>query len=329
MTFADPGAASWLLLVPLAASFAAFRLRRRHAFRAGLRLADSTRRLSRLGGRGRDLVVLVAAVLAVGLFALAALRPRLAWSAREPAYERRDLVLILDRSASMRARDVPPSRLERALQELRSFLREKPETIDRVALVGFSGTALTISHLTRDTGSLLFFLDWIREDETVHFGTDMAAALGSALEVVARDPGAARPLFVLVSDGEDHGPRLEGKLEHMRAAGIRLHCIGIGTETEMPIPAALGDVESRYLEDEQGRPLTTRFDPAALRALAASTGGRYLASATGRELLAALQDIVAAERRQVGWREVSGERDAHRPVLLAAALALVVLRVAT
>lgn len=329
MRLADPGAAAWLLLVPAAVSFTLWRLRRRQAFRGSLRLAESTRRRSRLTGRGRDAVVVAAAALAVLLLALAAARPRVSRTVREPEYERQDLVLMVDRSASMRARDVVPSRLGRALRELRSFLREKPESIDRVALVAFSGTALTVSHLTRDTGSLLFFLDWIAEDEAVYFGTDVAAALGSALEVVRRDRTASRPLFVLVSDGDDHGPRLERRLAELRVAGIRLHCVGIGTVAEVPIPAALGGAEAAYLEDEQGRPLSTRFDPAALRRLAAATGGRYFVSETGRELLPALRRIADGERRPVGWKDVTAEHDAHRPLLLAAAVALVALLVTT
>lgn len=330
MSFADPSAAAWLLLVPLVVSFTLWRRRERQGFRDALLLTASTRRLSRLTGRGRDAVVVVAGALAVGLLAVAALRPQIAWESREPEFERQDLVLILDRSASMRARDVAPSRFGRALDELRFFLRDKPPSIDRVALVGFSGTSLTLSHLTRDVGSLLFFLDWIGEDEAVHYGTDMAAAIGSALEVVQRDPSASRPVFVLVSDGDDHGPRLEEKLASLREAGIRLHCIGIGTAVETPpIPAALGRAETTYLEDEQGRPLTTQFDPATLRRLAGDSGGRYFASTTGRELLPALREIVDAERRQVGWKDTSGERGAHRPLLLAAALAVVVLMVTT
>ena len=327
MKFLDPSVAVWLLAAPLAVLFAFFRARSRRRFQTGLSMNPALFRLSRLTGRRRDAVVIAAALFAVMLPALAAMRPRVRQEVREPDIEKHDLVLVLDRSASMRARDIPPSRLLRALDEIREFLVAKPAAIDRVALVAFSGTALTVSHLTRDVPSLLFFLDWLRDDATVYFGTDVAASLETALAVIERDGAARRPIFVLVSDGDDHGARLEEKLEELRGAGIRLHCIGIGSDRTMTIPATLDG--TGLLEDEEGRPLTTQFDSASLRRMATATGGRYVSSVTGRDLAAALRAIVAAENRQLGWKVRQDERDAHRPLLLAAAAAVVLLMVTT
>lgn len=227
----------------------------------------------------------------------------------------------------MRARDITPSRISRALDEVQGFLETKPAAIDRVALVAFSGTALTVSHLTSDVPSLLFFLDWIRDDRAVYFGTDIAAALSASLRVVDRDKTTRRPIFVLVSDGDDHGPRLEEKLTELRAAGIRVHCIGVGSGRAMTIPASIDG--TALLQDEQGKPLTTQFDSSALRGIATATGGRYVSSVSGKDMAAALRGIVASENRQIGWKARVAERDAHRPFLVAAALAVALLLVTT
>src|SRR2546421_619639 len=83
--------------------------------------------------------------------------------ARVPAYERQDIVFVLDRSASMRAHDVAPSRFLRATAELRNFLRYKPDTIDRIGLVGFADASVVLSYLTGNIDSVAFYLDWIDE----------------------------------------------------------------------------------------------------------------------------------------------------------------------
>lgn len=329
MRFLEPTRAVWLLAAPLAVSLLLVWMRGRRRFRAGLAEGPGLFRLSRLTGSGHEAAVLAAAVAAVVLPVIAAMRPRLASEAREPVFQRQDLVLILDRSASMHARDVAPSRLARALDEMRAFLRDRPPSVDRVALVAFAGTSLTVAHFTRDPATLLFFLDWMREDAEPRFGTDVASALGNALRLVEKDRSANRPVFVLLSDGEDHGPRLDARLSDLRRAGIRLHCIGIGTGRVAAIPVSAHGAAGGLLTDEAGQPLRTRFQADALQAMAAATGGRYYASVTGGEMAAAMRRVSESERRQVGWTTARRERDAHRPLLLAAAAALVVLLVLT
>lgn len=325
--FLDPGRAAWLLAVPLAISFWLLQLRARQRFRALAAPSPVMRRLSRLTSGRHHAVLLGAVAAALSFLVLAAMQPQVKIDGRVPEYERQDLILILDRSASMRAEDVAPSRFARAVQEIKTFLARKPEGIDRIALVGFAGTSLTISHLTRDTSSLFFFLDWIREDPTLHFGTDVASALGTAREIARRDQARTRKIFLLLSDGDDHGPRVTAMLDELRSAGIRVHCIGIGSAREVPIPVGDGETGTEYLKDDAGKVVLTRFDPSALRSIAGLTGGRYIQSTTGRELAPAMEQIALAERRQAGWRPSDDFRDAHRIALLLAAAGTVLLMV--
>jgi hypothetical protein len=237
------------------------------------------------------------------------------------------VVVIFDRSVSMRARDIAPSRSARAIAELRTFLRHKPEAIDRVGLVGFAGSPLIVSYLTSDVDSLLFYLDWMGEDPSIFYGTDIGAALTSALEVVKADKRPTRKLFLLISDGEDQGSTLRSALAEVRRRGIPVHSIGIGAAEGAVLPVTEAGERERLLRDDEGHLVTTRFSEVSLRATAAATGGRYIRSETGNELLSAFDTILSADRRQIGWERTTEFHDLY-PLLLAGALAAVTLLMA-
>ncbi len=325
MRFLDPAMASWLLLLPIGIGFWLLHVRAKRRFREQAAIGPLLRGLSRLTSRRRDAAALLATALGLGSLALAAMRPQLFVQSRLPEYERQDLVLILDRSASMRAEDVPPSRGRRALAEIKTFLEQKPEGIDRIGLVGFAGTSLILSHLTRDTSSLLFYLDWLQDDRELHFGTDIAAALLSARELARKDGRPTRKIFLLLSDGDDPGERLSKVLAALHEERTPVHCIGIGGEREMPIPALREDGVVELLQDERGRQLTTRFDEGTLRAIASATGGRFFRSKSGGELAAAMREVARQERKLVGFKASADYRDVHRLALLAAASATFML----
>jgi Ca-activated chloride channel family protein len=328
MRFLYPQMAVWLLAVAAAAVLCVARgLYRRHARqRAGIlpRFAGVSRR----SGYGRDVATTVLACTAVALLVGAAARPQLLREQRLPEYERQDLVVLLDRSVSMRARDVAPSRAERALAELRTFLQRKPDEIDRVALVGFAATPLVVSYLTRDVDSLIFYVDWLKQDSSILYGTDIGAAVSSALDVVGRDHKPGRRLFLIISDGEDDGNTLAGAVAAVRQKGIRVHCIGIGSPSRSVIPVSRSGERDVFLRDDAGRLVTTLFDEDSLRAVAAATNGRYVRSRGTGDVLTALNSIVRADRRRIGTRTVYAYDDIHR-LLLAGALAAVALLVAT
>jgi Ca-activated chloride channel family protein len=266
--------------------------------------------------------VTLATIAGVALV-VAAMRPQAAiWT---PEYEGRDLLLLLDRSASMQAEDVQPSRARRASLEIRNFIAAKPDTIERVGLIGFAGSSVTLSQKTRDTNVVLFYLDWMEEDRTPLFGTNLTAALENALEVIRAGDRKHPTFVVIVSDGDDHGDRLQETVAQFTAQRIPIYSIGVGSREEVPIPAP-DESADRFLLDEDGLPLTTQLKEDTLQAIAGATGGRYFRSTSGGELRAALEDIANRERHVVG-RRIDRYRELYPWSLACGAIALAALLV--
>jgi len=321
MRLLRPDLINWSLAVPMLVAFWALGVGYVRATRRRSPIAARFAPLSRRSTPARSAAVVVCGVVASAGLVFAVVRPQALLAARVPDYERQDVVFVLDRSASMRAHDIQPSRFLRATAELRSFLRTKPDTIDRIGLVGFADASVVLSYLTGDIDSLAFYLDWIDEDPTALLGTNVGAALRSAREVAQRDDRQTRKLFFLISDGEDYGAELEAALSTFRADDRRVHCIGIGSDDEVPIPLRQPDGQEVFLRDDAGRAVMTKFDESTLRRIAATTGGRYLRSTTGGELARAIADVVRGERKIVGWRTSTEYRDLYRAGLVVAAAA--------
>jgi Ca-activated chloride channel family protein len=220
----------------------------------------------------------------------------------------------------MRAHDIAPSRFARATKEIQTFIEHKPEGIGRIGLVGFASGSLILSYLTHDLETVSFFLDWTNRDPQTLLGTDIGAALKNAREVARKDDRPTRKLFLLISDGEDYGGELARQMSAYRADGYRVHCIGIGSETAVPIPVLDSEGHETFLRDERGQIVKTRFEEATLRRIATTTGGRYMRSVTGSELAQGIEDIVKGERRITGWRTTTEYRDLY-PIALAIAAA--------
>lgn len=311
----------WLLILPVLIACWMIQDRYRRQVRHASPIARRFLALSRRTGARTGAVVLTAAVLCAGAMVFALARPQAIVTVREAQYERQDLIIVLDRSVSMRARDIEPSRLVRATSEIRDFLENRPAAIGRVALVGFANSALVLSYPTADLGSLFFYLDWIEEDTTPLFGTNMGGALIKALALVEEDDRETQKLLILISDGEDFGAELIVALDRLRTAGLKVHCVGIGSDAPVPIPLQRGGSEESFVLGADGSPLLTRFSEATLRRIAETTGGRYIRSSTGGELAEAIRAIVQGERRLVGWRSETEYRELYGFGLAAALVA--------
>lgn len=321
MRWSHPDEVRWLLLVPMIV--AAWVLYVHAKTRARRRVAPAPlASVSRLSRWRHDLVTLGTALLATVALVAALMGPQRLAERRTPEYARLDLIVVLDRSASMRATDVGPSRFARALAELRALILDKPEAVDRVALVGFSGTAVVLSYLTRDVDSLLFYLEWLGDETELYYGTDLGTALIAAHQVAAADRQRSRKVVLVISDGDDQGDRLPAALARLNGDRIPVYAVGIGSDRPMRIPVVSASGPPRYLEDEEGQPLVARFGETTLREIAAATGGRYVRSTTGVELARAIRALARAERRVVGWKRTEQPVDLSRVALAVAALAL-------
>jgi Ca-activated chloride channel family protein len=321
MRFLRPDLVSWWLAVPILVALWALHVAYLRAVGRRSPVADRFLRLSRRSTSRRSAAVLIAGATAAAGLVVALMRPQALLAQRVADYERQDIIFVLDRSASMRAHDIAPSRFLRATAEIRNFLREKPDAIDRVGLVGFADASVVLSYLTSDVDSILFYLDWIDGDPSTLFGTNIGAALKSARDVAEKDDRSTRKLFLLVSDGEDYGADLQDALSTFRTEGRRVHCIGIGSEGDVPIPLRQPDGREAWLRDDAGRQVTTKFEEATLRQIAATTGGRYVRSTTGGELARAITDIVKGERKFIGWRTSTEYRDLYPAALAVAGVA--------
>ncbi len=321
MRFLRPDLADWWLAVPVLIALWAVYRRWRESFRRAMAVAPRFAGLSRRSSPARDVATLGATVVAASALVFALVRPQALLAHRVPEYERQDLVILLDRSASMKAHDIEPSRFARATLEIRNFLRQKPEAIDRVALVGFADASVVLSYLTSDVESIFFYLDWIDGDPYPLFGTNLGAALTSAMDVIRKDNRPTRKLLLVVSDGEDFGDELARALTSVTNAGLRVNTIGVGGDDLVPIPILDAEGRESYLRDEAGRIELTKFSETTLRQIASATGGRYVRSTTGNELRDAIADIVKGERKIQGWRTTTEYRDLYPTSLAVAGVA--------
>lgn len=322
MRFGHPELATWLLALPLAVAWWTFRRAARAGFQRDTALGERARAASRPSTIRSDVATLLLALLTLGMLVLAAMRPQALVAWQVPEFERRDLVLVLDRSVSMQATDIEPTRFARAVAEIKTFLEEKPAEIDRVALVGFSNAAIAISHFTRNVESLFFYLDWLEEDTRPNFGTDIGTALLTASDIIARDNETGTKVVLVISDGEDEGDVLASAVSELRDKGVTLYSIGVGRSRTIDVPVPADDGIGAA-----GWALQVTFNEATLRSVAAAGGGRYYRSQTGHDLLDAMRDLAARERRQIGWNTRTEYRDLHHYALGIAVLAACALLV--
>jgi Ca-activated chloride channel family protein len=213
-----------------------------------LRTADPAKRRAWKG------VLLVAAV---ALAFLAAARPQYGKGTRLIPATNVDVVIVLDYSKSMYARDVEPSRIFRAKVEVARLVRDLEGA--RFAAVAFAGEPMGFP-LTADGAAIAQFLRQLDPNDMPIGGTAIARALEQGRDLLRRDPKSAehKRIILLVTDGED----LEGDpvvaARDIGAEGTVVHVVQIGGRTPEPIPEIGPDGKPVGMrKDRQGRVLTT------------------------------------------------------------------------
>ncbi|MSQ09901.1 MAG: VWA domain-containing protein [Dehalococcoidia bacterium] len=206
--------------------------------------------------------------------------------------QRTDVLVVLDVSLSMLAQDVQPSRFETARRGIRTLLDSLQS--DRVGVAIFGGRAALRVPFTLDYTAVRTAVDAITPDSAPTPGSSLSEALRTGLSAL-RNSDAPRKGILLITDGEDLGVELDAATAELKAAGIPVNTLGVGTAQGGPIPvrdARTGVVANKL--DSRGQTVTTRLGEQTLRDIATQTGGAYLAATSGGRELLRLYDALRA-----------------------------------
>ena len=225
-----------------------------------------------------------------------------------------DIMLAIDVSGSMLARDFRPDRITAAKEVAGSFIADRYG--DRIGLVAFAGEAFTQSPLTTDQGTLQTLLSRIRSG-LIEDGT----AIGNGLAINRlRESEAKSKVIILLTDGVNNRGEIAPltAAEIAKAQGIRVYTIGVGTEGMAPYPAV--DI---YGTPTGGTVMAkVEIDEKTLRSIAEMTGGEYFRATDKAKLKAIYDQINQLEKSKV---EVTEHVTYHEQYLLWALAGLLLL----
>ena len=283
--FAEP---LWLLLL-LALPWLIWRhLRQGRRLRGSIRFSHTA-----LGDLPRGLwarlrpLLFAARILGLGCLILAMARPQSGEKVVDVSAEGVDIMLVMDVSSSMQARDLGrANRLEVARSVVAEFIDGRQS--DRIGMVVFAGESFTQCPLTLDYDVLLEFLGQIRIAEDDWDGTAIGMAMINACNRLrdAGPEGKGSRVAILLTDGVNNAGEIdpETAADVAAAVGVRFYTIGIGAA---------------------GRPGRTHgldFDEAVLRHIAETTGGQYYHATSGEKLAEIYEEIGRLETSEVTSR---------------------------
>lgn len=252
---------------------------------------------------------------ALSLIIVAIARPQSAEHYTNTTTEGIDIVLAVDVSTSMLAKDFTPDRLSVAKEVASEFISDR--TGDRIGLVVFAGESFTQSPLTTDQSSLQTMLGRISSG-IIEDGTAIGNGLATSINRL-RESDAKSKVVILLTDGVNN----RGEISPLTAAkiakdlGIKVYTIGIGRRGTAPYP----------IFDDRGREvdvvnMKVEIDEKILRNIAEQTGGEYFRATDKQTLEAVYERINQLEKSRV---EVENRTTLHEEFLLFVLWALAAL----
>lgn len=228
------------------------------------------------------------------LMIVALARPVMEKGAIEVQSKGYDVVVALDMSASMLAKDVYPSRMEVALNKAKEIVRLNQG--GRIGVVAFSKNAFVVSPLTEDSETVLYLLENINLESIRIGSTKLRSALGAANLLLLDSKQKA---VVLVSDG-GNDEDFENEVEFAKDEGVAVYVLGIGTEEGAPI-----EKEGGFIKDTEGNIVIVKLND-FIKELAKESGGAYTQfSFSNADVEAIWKDIESRlKKEQYGSRKI-------------------------
>jgi Ca-activated chloride channel family protein len=251
---------------------------------------------------------------ALALLIVALARPQSSSTNSTSNIEGIDIVMAMDVSGSMLARDLKPDRLTAAKQVASDFVKDRPG--DRMGLVIFSGETFTQVPLTTDHGVMLNMLAEMKNG-LIDDGTAIGDGLATAISRL-KDSEAVSKVVILLTDGMNNAGSVDPytAAEIAKLYGIRVYTIGVGTYGTAPYPVQ--DFFGRTVMQQ----IKVEIDERLLTTIATSTGGKYFRANNNKKLDEIYQEIDKLERSKI---EVTEFRRLHEEFYPLVAWAIVLL----
>lgn len=263
-------------------------------------------------------ILLVLRLAALGLIIVGMARPQTVdVTSRTRSTQGVDIVIAVDVSSSMLARDLRPNRLEALKRVASEFVRERPT--DRIGLVVYAAESYTKTPVTSDKGIILNAIRDIKYDNVLQDGTAIGMGLATAVNRL-KESQAKSKVIILMTDGENNSGFLEPRTaaEIAQEYGIKVYTIGIGTNgmAEMPYAyAPNGGLLYRMME--------VKIDEKLMRDIASTTGGKYYRATSNTKLNEIYEEINKLEKTDVEELKYFNYDEKYRSlILLAGALLL-------
>ena len=229
--------------------------------------------------------------VAIGLAIVALARPQGVEQNSRTNTEGIDIMMAIDVSGSMLARDFKPDRITSAKEVAGAFIADRYG--DRIGLVAFAGEAFTQSPLTTDQSTLQTLLSRIRSG-LIEDGTAIGNGLATAINRL-RESEAKSKVIILLTDGVNNRGEIAPltAAEIAKAQGIKVYTIGVGKNGMAPYPAVDMFGNMTFVDQK------VEIDEKTLREIASKTGGRYFRATNNSKLKAIYDEINQLEKSKV------------------------------
>ena len=224
---------------------------------------------------------------ALVLIVMAIARPRSSQDMEKVDTEGIDIVLAMDVSTSMLARDFTPDRISASKDIAIEFISQRPS--DRMGIVVFAGESFTQCPLTTDRASLINMMKEVQTD-LIEDGTAIGNGLATAVARM-KDSDAKSRVVILLTDGVNNRGEISPQMatEIAKTYGIRVYAIGVGANGTAPYPVMTPwGIEVRNMEVE--------IDEDLLSEIAGATGGRYFRATDNTKLAEIYSEINKMEK---------------------------------
>ena len=278
----------WLLVIPalLVSHYIYLELSERHPH---LRVSTSVPWMA----SGRSFMAMlrhvpfILRIFALSMIIVAIARPRSSEEMERIDTEGIDIILAMDVSTSMLARDLTPDRINASKDIAIEFIAQRPT--DRMGIVVFAGESFTQCPLTTDRATLINLMKDVQTD-LIEDGTAIGNGLATAVARM-KDSDAKSRVVILLTDGVNNRGEISPQMaaEIAKTYGVRVYTIGVGKEGMAPYPVMTPwGVEVQNVKVE--------IDEALLAEIAESTGGRYFRATDNTKLAEIYSEINKMEK---------------------------------